>query len=102
MTELITVKDGAIAIHEEIEMKLKAFQIEKARMEMLEKEIKEAMLTAMEQNGIKSYESDNVRITYKAPSTRKSVDSNALKEQGLYEAFLNESPVKASVVITWK
>ena len=102
MTELITVKDGAITIHEEIEMKLKAFQIEKARMEMLEKEIKEAMLTAMEQNGIKSYESDNVRITYKAPSTRKSVDSNALKEQGLYEAFLKESPVKASVVISWK
>lgn len=102
MAEIITVKDGTIAIHEEIEMKLKAFQIEKLKMEMLEKEIKEAMLQAMEANGIKSYESDNVRITYKAPTTRKTVDTNALKEQGLYETFLKESPVKASVVMTWK
>ena len=100
--ELIKIENGAITLHEEVEMKLKAFQVEKARMEMLEKEIKEAMLQAMEQNGIKSYESDNVRITYKAPTTRKTVDTAALKEQGLYEAFTKESPVKASVSITWK
>ena len=100
--ELIKIENGAIALHEEVEMQLKAFQVEKARMEMLEKEIKEAMLQAMEQNGIKSYESENVKIIYKGPTTRKTVDTAALKEQGLYEAFTKESPVKASVSISWK
>lgn len=102
MENLIKVENGTITIEQEVETMLKAFQIEKARMELLEKEIKEAMLKAMEENGIKSYESDNVRITYKAPTTRKTVDTNALKEQGLYDAFVKESPVKASVAITWK
>lgn len=102
MNELIKVENGCISIQEEVQMKLKAFQVEKARMEMLEKEIKEAMLQVMEENGIKSFESDVMKITYKAATTRKSVDTAALKEQGLYETFLKESPVKASVVISWK
>lgn len=102
MNNLIKVENGTITLEHEVEAMLQAFQVEKARMELLEKEIKEAMLKAMEENGIKQYESDSVRITYKAPTTRKSVDTNALKEQGLYESFLKESQVKASVVITWK
>ena len=100
--ELIKIENGAIALHEEVEMKLKAFQVEKARMEMLEKEIKEAMLQAMEQNGIKSYESENVKITYVAETVKKGVDTKALKEQGLYELYCKETPVKASVRISWK
>jgi hypothetical protein len=100
--ELVKIENGQIVIAQEVEDRLKAFQIEKARMDMLEKQIKEAMLKAMEDNGIKSYESDNVRITYKAPTTRSSVDTKALKEQGLYDSFVKTSPVKASVVVTWK
>ena len=100
--ELVKVKNGSLVLAEEVEEKLKAFQLEKARMDMLEKQIKEAMLKSMELNGIKSYESENVRITYKAPTTRSTVDTQALKEQGLYDVFSKESPVKSSVVITWK
>ncbi len=100
--ELVKVENGALVLSEVVEEKLRAFQVEKVRMDMLEKQIKEAMLKAMEDNGIKSYESDNVRITYKAPTTRSSVDTKALKEQGLYDSFVKTSPVKASVVVTWK
>jgi hypothetical protein len=100
--ELVKVENGALVLSEVVEEKLRAFQIEKVRMDMLEKQIKEAMLKAMKENGIKSYESENVRITYKEATTRKTVDAQALKEQGLYDAFVKESPVKASVQITWK
>ena len=55
-----------------------------------------------ENNDIKSFENDFVKITYKAPSTRKSVDTAELKAQGLYDMFLKESPVKSSVMLTWK
>lgn len=100
--ELVKVENGSIVVAQDVLEKFQEFQLVKARMEMEEKKIKEAVLKAMEDNNIKSFENDFVKITYKAPTTRKSIDSNALKEQGLYEAFLKETPVKSSVVLTWK
>ncbi len=82
--------------------KLHDFQVQKAQMEMQEKEIKEAILAAMENNDIKSFENDFLKVTYKAPSTRKTVDTKALKDEGLYDLYTKESPVKSSVVLTWK
>ena len=99
---LIHITNGQITLQAEVEQKLQAFQLEKARMDILEKQIKEAVLKAMEENNIKAYESDSVKIIYKAPTVKKIIDTASLKEQGLYEAFLKESPVKASVVFTWK
>lgn len=100
--ELVKVQDGHITVAEEVMKKLHDFQVMKAEMDLQEKEIKQAMLKAMEDNDIKSFENDFVKITYKAPTTRKTVDTNELKAQGLYEMFTKESPVKASVTLSWK
>lgn len=100
--ELVKVENGSIVLAQEVEDTLRAFQVEKAKMEMLEKQLKNALLNAMEENGIKSFKNENVTITYKEATTRKTVDTNALKEQGLYDSFVKESPVKSSVVITWR
>lgn len=100
--ELININNGSIVVAEDLMMRLHTFQVEKTRMELQEKELKEAMLKAMEENGIKSFENDFVKITYTAPGVKKTVDTNALKEQGLYETFTKESTVKASVRLTWK
>ena len=43
-----------------------------------------------------------MKITYKAPSTRKTVDTARLKEEGLYDFYTKESPVKSSLVVTFK
>lgn len=102
MNELVHVENNQIIVAEEAMQLLHDFQVEKARMELKEKELKEALLQAMENNGITKFENDLLRINYKAPSIRKSVDTDALKEQGLYEAFLKEVPVKASVTLNWK
>ena len=100
--ELVKVQDGHITVAEEVMKKLHDFQVKKAEMDLQEKEIKQAMLKAMEDNDIKSFENDFVKITYKAPTTRKTVDTNELKEQDLYDMFLKETPVKSSVMLTWK
>ena len=100
--ELVKVENGSIVLAQEVEDTLRAFQVEKAKMDLLEKKIKEAMLKAMKENNVKSYESENVRITYKDATTRKSVDTQALKDEGLYELYLKETPVKESIQITWK
>lgn len=100
--ELVKVENGIIEVAEDVLNEIKAFQEQKEAMELKEKKIKQAILEAMENNGIKSFENDIVKITYVAPTTRKSVDSQALKDQGLYEQFLKETPVKSSVKVTWK
>lgn len=98
--ELVRVENGNITVAEEVMKKLHDFQVMKAEMDLQEKEIKQAMLNAMEKNGIKSFENDFVKIAYKAPTTRKTVDTNELKAQGLYDMFTKESPVKASVTLS--
>lgn len=74
----------------------------KEEFENFEKKFKRALLTEMEAQGITSFESDKIKVTYKAATTRKSVDTEKLKEQGLYDMFTKESPVSASVIIKIK
>lgn len=100
--ELVKVENGSIVVAEDVLQKFHEFEIVKQRMELEAKKVKDAVQKAMEENNIKSYENDFVKITYKNATTRKSIDSNALKEQGLYDSFVKETPVKASVQWTWK
>ena len=102
MNELITVKDNAIQIQQDFIEEYRAFQDYKAIMEIQEKELKKALLAVMEAHGIKSFECEGLRIVYKAPSKRKTIDTDALKAQGIYELFTKESEVKSSVSITLK
>ena len=64
--------------------------------------IKEAILKEMEERGIPKIDLGDVTITYKAPSTRDSVDSKKLKEDGLYEKYIKTSNVKSSITIKVK
>lgn len=100
--ELVKVIDNQLSVNEEIIQELKKFDVQKAQMDIMEKELKKAILEAMEEHNIKKFENDEISITYVAETIRKSIDSNALKEQGLYEIYLKESVVKPSVRITYK
>lgn len=100
--ELIRVENNALELNEEVSNHLKALYQAKAEFDVRMDEIKNAMLEAMEKNNIKSFENDFLKINYKAPSVRKSVDTQALKDAGLYEFYLKESPVKSSVTVSFK
>lgn len=100
--ELIKIENNELQLNEEVSNKLKALYAYKAEFDVRMDEIKNAMLEAMEQNNIKSFENDFLKIVYKAPSTRKSVDTARLKEEGLYDLYLKESPVKSSVTVSFK
>lgn len=66
------------------------------------KEIKEAILKEMEERNIDIIEIDDIRITRKATYVKTSVDSNKLKEDGLYEKYTKTSNVKSSILINIK
>ena len=98
----VQVLDNQILINEEIIKELKEFEILKTQMDLKEKEIKQAILLAMEYHNIKTFENDDIKITYIAPTTRETVDTARLKEEGLYDLYKKVSNVKSSVRLSYK
>ena len=100
--ELIKVTNGQIEIANEFMKKWHDFQLQKEAMDLQEKQIKQALLEAMEANGITKFENDYIKVSYTGPSQRKQIDSEALKMDGLYEAYLKTVAVKSSIKLSWK
>ena len=68
-------------------------------------EIKTALLKAMEENGIKKFENQQVSFTYVAPTMRKTLDKTKLKKEHPeldLDLYQKESKVSASIRIQVK
>ena len=76
----------------------------KVELEKHEKALKEKLLEAMEKYGVKSFETDLIKMTYVAPTTRSSLDSTKLKQDHpeIIAQYSKVSNVSASVRITVK
>lgn len=76
----------------------------KKKIEAEEKLMKEKLVEAMEQNNIKSFENDEVKFVYVAPTTRTSLDSAKLKKDhpDIVKEYQKTSKVSASVRISVK
>jgi hypothetical protein len=79
--------------------------VQMKKLEEQEKLMKQKLLKAMEEHGIKSFENADVKFVYVAPTTRKTLDKKKL-EQEHPEINLSDydktSNVSASVRITVK
>ena len=71
-------------------------------MEEKTKEIKETILKEMEERNIYKADLGDVVITYKAPSTKTSIDTAKLKSDGIYDKYTKTSNVKSSITIKIK
>lgn len=62
------------------------------------------LVKEMERQGVYSFETDKVKITYVAPYDRMSVDSTKLRREfpSAYAACMKPTTIKASVRITWR
>lgn len=101
----ITVQNGQVQIGRQAQ----ALLIQARELDLMQKEInlqldsfKEALKKAMEENGIKSFENDAVKVVYKEPYTRQSVDTKRMKEEGIYDLYTKEAQVKGSVSLAYK
>ena len=67
-------------------------------------EIKKAIMKAMEDNSVYSFENEALKVTYVAPTTRTTIDSARLKKElpEIAEKYTKRSDVKASLRITIK
>lgn len=81
---------------------IKQFYEMKAQVEILEKEKRKELANIMRENGIDWIENDDFRVSYVGPSVKKIVDTQKLKDDGIYDIYTKESNVSESVRITVK
>jgi predicted phage-related endonuclease len=76
----------------------------KKQMEAREKELKDKLKQAMEQCGLKKFESDILNITYVAEGTKTSIDSTKLKKKypDIAEECSKKSVTSAYIKVTVK
>ena len=87
-----------------VEQVIKYYEDKKEEAEKQAKEMRQALMKAMEKANISNFENDHIKITYVAPTVRKSIDSTRLKKEqpSIYDEYQKESNVKASLRITIK
>lgn len=100
----LTVSDNQLARLYDLEAYIKECEERKKQAEEDAKELRNALLEAMEKGAVKTFENDNIRITYVAPQTRSTIDSARLKKDlpEVAEKYQKQTSVKASLKITLK
>lgn len=100
--ELTVIKDGNLS--EEIVKKLVKFEKQAKKIKEQEDQIKQAILNAMQENGVLKLENDLLSITYVGATTRESFDNKNFKKdyEDLYNKYININLVKPSIRIKIK
>lgn len=100
--ELVKVENNEIVINQDFISEFKEFKKIQLRMELAEKELKEALKEKMEELGKTSLIKEGISVIYKKASTRTSIDTTRLKTElpDIYEAYSKTSDVSASISIS--
>lgn len=100
----LTVSDIALAELVEVESLIKQIEEQRKAAEAQAVELRAALMAAMEQNGLTSFENERIKLTYVAPTTRTAIDSARLKKEmpEIAKEYTKTSSVKASLRITLK
>ena len=82
--------------------KIKQFYALKQEVEEIEKRRKEWAIEMMKHYNAKTWENEDFRVTFIEATTKKIVDSDKLKKDGLYDQYCKTSKVKETIRITHK
>ena len=103
MNSLITVSNGLIEVDQKmLDLLEKKMELQK-QMDAINDEIKafdQGLLQAMEDSGAKWFSWNKGRYTYVPATTRKTVDTAAMKADGVYDFYVKEVPVRATLRFT--
>ena len=102
MKELVKIENCEITVAEEIVNKIIEFNKAKKEMEYQEKLLKDGLMGAMTNLGIKKFIINGLSATIKDGSTRTTIDSKRLKEEcpDIYETYSKTSEVKSSITLS--
>ena len=95
---LVTVEDITL-LNPEVSSALAQFEKQAKEIKAKQDELKQKILEEMESKGIVKVETDDLTITYIAPTNRETFDSKKFRKDNpdLYDEYVSISPVKASI-----
>lgn len=99
MNELIIIENDIATLDVETSAKIAEFERQMKAIKEQEDELRQAILNEMEEKNIIKLETDDLVITYIAPTDRETFDSKTFKaeHQDLYDEYVKISTVKSSI-----
>lgn len=100
----LTVAEVDIAELYSLEAYIEHCDKQKKQAEDRAKELRAMLLEKMEEQGVKTFENARIRLTYKAPYEKSTIDSARLKKElpEIAKQYTNKSMAKASLIIKLK
>ena len=100
----IVKKEDNYQLADIITSELRMIDEEKKELKRKEDAIRETLLKEMEDKGIIKISDENISITYKAPTEKETFRTKDFKKDlpDLYDAYVEFTPVKSSLVIKVK
>ena len=104
MNDLIVKKEDNYQLTDAVISTLKMIDEEEKELKEKKEKIREILLKEMEDKNILKLENENISITYKAPTERETFRTKDFKKDlpDLYDAYVEFTPVKSSLVIKIK
>ena len=104
MNDLITYENGNYILKQGVGRRLAEYEKIIKRLKEQEDELKNSIMTAMEECGVIKIDTDDVTVSYIAATARESFDSKKFKKDkpDLYDEYCNLKPVQASIRIKLK
>lgn len=104
MNDLITCENGKYILKQGVSRRLAEYEKIIKRLKEQEDELKNSIMTAMEEYGVIKIDTDDVTVSYIAATARESFDSKKFKKDkpDMYDEYCNINPVKASIRIKLK
>lgn len=102
MSDIVKIENGVLT-KESKALLITLYEVSKKAQEQYDA-YKDALLKAMEENGIKKIETDDVVINYIEPTEMESFDKKAFRKDhsDLYDEYVSFNPVKSKIRVTIK
>lgn len=103
MNELVKIENNEIIVKKGAIEQLKNFYELKAKMDIMEKELKQSLKEVMEEKGIKKFIVNGLCASIKDSTTRTTIDSKKLKEEcpDIYKEYSKTTDVASSITLTF-
>ena len=96
MNELVKIENNEIIVKKGTIEQLKNFYELKAKMDIMEKELKQGLKEVMEEKGVKKFIVNGLCASIKDSTTRTTIDSKRLKEEcpDIYKEYSKNSIIR--------
>lgn len=104
--EIMTIRDGAVLLNEDICSQIAEFERQITAMEEKRAELKKAILEAMEKNNVRSIsdERTGIKITYVAATDSETFDKKKFKSDhpDMYDEYVSMKPRASYITVKVK